>query len=84
VEVSVVPPSMASGEMALFLFQNLSGRRADARRGFAMFLIMHLFLLTSLSSLNISELFPLGNNKICIFVSALGLASLYLRLSGFE
>jgi hypothetical protein len=69
-------PLMASGEMALFLLQNISGRRVGARRGFAMFLIMHLFLLTSLSSMNVSELFPLGNNKICIFVSALGLAPL--------
>jgi len=43
VEVLVVSPLMASGEMALFLLQNLSGRRADARREFAMFLIMHLF-----------------------------------------
>ena len=69
-------PSMASVEMALFLLQNVSGRRAYARRGFAMFLIMHLFLLTSLSSLSISELFPLGNNKICISVTALGLIAL--------
>jgi len=72
----VVSPLMASAEMALFLLQNVSGRRADARRGFAMFLIMHLFLLTSLSSLSISELFPLGNNKICISVTALGLIAL--------
>ena len=53
-------PSMASAEIALFLLQNVSGRRADARRGFAMFLIMLLFLLTSLSSLNVSELLLLG------------------------
>jgi hypothetical protein len=39
---------MASGEMTLFLLQNISGRRAGARRGFAIFLIMHLFLPTSL------------------------------------
>jgi hypothetical protein len=77
VEVLVVSPSMASGEMALFLLQNVSRRRADARRGFVMFLIMHLFLLTSLSSLIVFVLFPLGNNKICIFVSALGLSSLF-------
>ena len=67
-------PSMASAEMALFLLQNVSGRRADARRGFAMFLIMHLFLLTSLSSLNVSRLLAFGCNKIYISVSALGLA----------
>jgi len=42
----VVSPSMASGEMALFLLQNISGRRADARRGFAMFWI-HSYLLTT-------------------------------------
>jgi len=71
-EILVVSPSMASREMALFLLQNISGRRADERRGVA----KHLFLLTSLSSLNISELLPFGSNKICIFVSALGLASL--------
>jgi len=68
---------MASREMALFLLQNILGRRADARRGFAMFVIMYLFLLTSLSSLNVSELLSFGGNKICIFVSALGLASLF-------
>jgi len=67
---------MASGEMALFLLQNISGRRADAGRGFAMFLIMHIFLLTNLSSMNVSELLPFGSNKICISISALGLASL--------
>ena len=33
----VVSPPMASGEMALFLLQNVSGRGADARIGFAMF-----------------------------------------------
>jgi hypothetical protein len=65
---------MASGEMALFLLQNISGRRAGVRRGFAMFLIMHLFLLTSLSSMNVSGLLPFGSNKIYISVSALGLA----------
>jgi hypothetical protein len=37
---------MASGEMALFLLQNLLGRRADAKRGFAMFWI-HPYLLTT-------------------------------------
>ena len=31
-ETLVVSPSMASGEMALFLLQNISGRRAGARR----------------------------------------------------
>ena len=62
VEVLVVSPLMASREMALFLLQNVSGSRADARRGFVMFLIMHLFLLTSLSSLNVFELLPLGSN----------------------
>ena len=36
-ETLVVSPLMASGEMALFLLQNISGRRADVRRGFAMF-----------------------------------------------
>ena len=77
VEALVVSSSNASGEMALFLLQNVSGKRADARGGFAMFLVMHLFLLTSLSSLSISELFPLGNNKICITVTALRLTSLF-------
>jgi len=77
VEVLVVSPSMASGEMALFLLQNVSRRRADARRGFVMFLIMHLFLLTSLCSLNVSELLPFGSNKICISVSVHGPASLF-------
>ena len=48
----------------------------DARRGFAMRLIFHLFLLTSLFSLNVSGLFPVGNNNICIFVIAVGLTTL--------
>ena len=48
----------------------------DARRGFAMHLIFHLFLLTKLFSLNISGLFPFRNNKICILVAAMGLKSL--------
>ena len=48
----------------------------DARRGFAMLLILHLFLLTSLFSLNVSGLFPVGNNNICIFVIAVGLTTL--------
>ena len=70
--------------MALFCLQNISGRRADARRGFVMFLIMHIFLQQAFSSLNVSGLLPSGSNKICIFLSALGLFSLYLRSSGFE
>ena len=41
----------------------------DARRGFAMRLIFHLFLLT----------IPLRNNKICISVIALGLTDLCCR-----
>jgi hypothetical protein len=49
----------------------------DARRGFAMLLILHLFLLTTLFSLIVFELFPLGNNKICITVTALRLTSLF-------
>ena len=48
----------------------------DARRGFAMRLIFHLFLLTSLFSLNVSGLFPVGNNNICILVTAVGLTPL--------
>ena len=51
----------------------------DARRGFVMRLIFHLFLLTSLFSLNVSQLFPLRNNKICISVTALGLTDLCCR-----
>ena len=47
-----------------------------ARREFAMLLILHLFLLTSLFSLNVSGLFPVGNNNICIFVIAVGLTTL--------
>ena len=66
VEALVVSSSNASREMALFLLQNVSGKRADARGGFAMFLIMHLFLLASLSFLNVSELPLLG---VTIFVS---------------
>jgi len=67
---------MASGEMALFLLQNISGRKVGARRGFAMFLVMHIFLQQAFSSLNVSGLLPFWSNKICIFVSALGLTSL--------
>ena len=63
VEALVVSSSNASGEMALLLLQNVSGKRADARGGFAMFLIMHLFLLTSLSSLSISELLPFESKR---------------------
>src|SRR6185312_7742067 len=40
------PPPMASGEMTLFLLQNISGRGAGARRGFVMFWI-HPYLLTT-------------------------------------
>jgi len=76
VEALVVSPSMASGEMALFLLQNISGRRAGARRGFVMFLIMHIFLQQAFSSLNVSRLLPFRSNNLCIFVSALGLAPL--------
>ena len=39
-------PPVTSGEMALFLLQNVSGRGTGARRGFAMFLI-HPYLLTT-------------------------------------
>jgi hypothetical protein len=67
---------MASREMALFLLQNISGRRADARRGFAMFWTIHIFLQQAFSSLNVSGLLPFGSNELCIFVSALGLSSL--------
>jgi hypothetical protein len=49
----------------------------DARREFAMLLISHLFLLTNLLSLSVSELFPLGNNKICISITALRLTALF-------
>ena len=45
----------------------------DARRGLAMLLIFHLFLAKYLFFLNVSSLFPFGNNKICIFVTAIGL-----------
>jgi len=72
----VLSPSMASGEMELFLLQNVSGERANARRGFAMFLTMHIFLQQAFSSLNVSGLLPSGSNKICISVSTLGLSSL--------
>jgi hypothetical protein len=63
VEALVVSSLMASREMALFLLQNISGKRADARGGFVMFLIMHLFFLTSLSSLSISELLPFESKR---------------------
>ena len=36
----------------------------DARRGLAMLLIFHLFLAKYLFFLNVSSLFPFGNNKI--------------------
>jgi len=48
----------------------------DARRGFKMRLIFHLFLLTSLFSLIVFKLFLFGNNKICILVLAMGLETL--------
>ena len=51
----------------------------DARRGFAMRLIFHLFLLRSLFSLNVSGLFPVGNDKIFILVIAIGLTALCCR-----
>ena len=54
----VVSPMMASEEMALFLLHNILGRRADARRGFAMFWTIHIFLQQAFSSLNVSELLP--------------------------
>ena len=60
----------------IVLLENISGRRTYARRGFAMFLIMHIFLQQAFSSLNVSSLLPFGSNKLCIFVSALGLSSL--------
>ena len=72
----VVSPTMSSGVMALFLLQNISGRRADARRGFVMFLAMHVVLQQAFSSLNVSGLLSFGSNKLYIFVSALGLSSL--------
>ena len=75
-ELWLSPPLMASGEMALFLLQNVSGRGADARRGFAMFWIIHIFLQQVFSSLNVSGLLPFRSNKLCIFVSALGLSPL--------
>ena len=67
---------VASGEMTLFLLQNISGRRAGARRGFGMFVIMHIFLQQAFSSLNVFGLLPFGSNKLCISVSALGLTPL--------
>jgi hypothetical protein len=76
VGIVVVFPPMASEEMSLFLLQNVSGRGADARRGFAMFWTIHIFLQQAFSSLNISGLLPFGSNKLCIFVSALGLSPL--------
>ena len=56
----------------------------DARRRFMMHLIFHLFLLTSLFSLNVSSLFPFGNNKICILVPAMGLKTLYCSWARVE
>ena len=56
----------------------------DARRGFVMCLIFHLFLLTSLFSLNVSDLFPFGNNKICISVAAIGLKTLCCNWARIE
>jgi len=61
-ETLVVSPLMASGEMALFLLQNISGRRAGAKRGFVMFLVMHIFLQQAFSSPNVSGLLPFGSN----------------------
>ena len=69
VEVSVVPP--------WWLLQRWHCFCCKMYQGFAMFLIMHLFLLTSLSTLNVSELLPFWSNKICIFVCALGLSPLF-------
>ena len=37
---------------------------------------IHIFLQQAFSSQNVSRLLPLGSNKLCIFVSALGLSSL--------
>ena len=51
-------------------------RRAGPRRGFAMFLFMHIFLQQAFSSLNVSGLLPFGSNKLCISVLDLGLAPL--------
>ena len=70
-------PSTAFLEMALFLLQKHPREEEmapdDARRGFMMRQIFHLFLLTSLFSLNVSSLFPCRNNNICISVTASGL-----------
>ena len=43
----------------------------DARREFAMLPRLHVFLTKSLFFLNVSSLFPFGNNKICISVTAI-------------
>ena len=68
----VVSLSMAFLEMALFLLQKHPREEEmapdDARRGFMMRQIFHLFLLTSLFSLDVFNLFLLRNNKICISV----------------
>ena len=48
----------------------------DVRIEFAMRLIFHLFLLTSLFSLIVFKLFLFLNNKICILVLAMGLETL--------
>jgi hypothetical protein len=45
---------------------------------------IHIFLQQAFSSLNVYILLPFGSNKLCIFVSAFGLSSLYLRSGGFE
>jgi len=48
----------------------------DARRGFAMLPRLHVFLAKRLLFLTVSSLFPIGTNKICIFVTDFGLKTL--------
>ena len=76
------------GDGIIFVAKTYQGEEQmalnDARRGFAMILILHLFLLTSLFSLNVSDLFPFGNNKICISVAAIGLKTLCCNWARIE
>ena len=76
---------MASGEMALFLLQKTyQGEEQVQEEDLRCTGSIHIFLQEAFFSLNVSVLLPFGSNKLCIFVSALGLSSLLLNSSGFE
>ena len=79
--VLMIPPlNGIFGDGIIFVAETYQGEGEiplqDARRGFAMLPRLHVFLAKRLLFLTVSSLFPIGTNKICIFVTDFGLKTL--------